>query len=70
MIPVINLKIEKLLVDVEHAYLPLSEEAWGMNQPLQNDFPRNRNRLTVANMETGKFRRLFNRHHTAYRFYN
>jgi hypothetical protein len=70
MIPVLDAKIEKLLVDVENTYLPLSEEAWAMNQPLQRVFPRKRNTQTVANMEAGKFRRLFNRHRTAYRFFN
>jgi hypothetical protein len=70
MIPVLNSKIEKLLVDVENAFLPLSQESWAMNQSSQGVFPRSRNTQTVANMEAGKFRRLFNRHRTAYRFFN
>lgn len=70
MIPVTNPKIEKILVEAEHAHISISEESWALNLSSQPVFPRKRNTQTIREMESGKFRRLFNRHRTAYRFFN
>jgi hypothetical protein len=69
MIPVINPQIEKLLVDAENTHITLSEDSWALNfsGPVT---PIKRNTQTVAEMKSGKFRRLFNRHSVAYRFFN
>lgn len=70
MIPVINHKIEKLLVDVENTYISLSEDSWAMNLSSHKVTPIKRSTQTIADMASGKFRRLFNRHRTAYRLFN
>lgn len=53
----------QLLIDTEFANIPYSEETLRMNQQLGIT----RSEVPVSRIEHGKFRRLFNRHTTAFR---
>lgn len=67
MLPIINNTLQYILIDTENAQLILSEASKKMNeQPAY----KSSSFRTVGDMEHGKFRRLFNRHRTAYRFFN
>ena len=69
MIPTINHTLEYILVDTANAQITLSEASWKLNEAQPVSHVR-RSQHTVAEMESGKFRRLFNRHRTAFRFFN
>lgn len=57
--------IKNIFVDVEGATIPVSETSQTLNHV--NPKPKIvRNLRTVADMERGKFRRMFNRHKFAY----
>jgi hypothetical protein len=69
MITILNNIPEYKLIDVENTQITLSAASLKLNeaQPVSN--PR-RSLHTVAEMESGKFRRRFDRHRTAFRFFN
>ncbi|WKN45944.1 hypothetical protein [Tunicatimonas pelagia] len=52
-----------LLIDTEFAAIPYSKATLELNEQLGI----RRNTTPFSGMETGKFRRLFNRHTTAFR---
>ncbi len=61
-------KISCYLIDVEGAQIPLSEETMKLNISSENTplATQKKNYRSFAEMEHGKFRRLFNRHRIAY----
>ena len=68
MIPTIDNTLEYILADTENAQIILSEASKKMNetQPVST----RRSLHTVGEMEFRKFRRLFDRHRTAYNLFN
>lgn len=68
MIPTIDITLEYILADTAHAQLTLSEASKKLNEA-QSVYKSNIFR-TVGDMEDGKFRRMFNRHRTAYKLFN
>jgi len=63
MINNIKNNLKSIFVDVEGATIPVSKTS----QKIKQSTPKIvRNLRTVADMERGKFRRLFNRHSAAY----
>ena len=69
MTPTINNTLEYILVDTANTQITLSPASLQLNeaQPVSNV---SRSLRTVGEMERGKFRRMFNRHRTAFRFFN
>ncbi len=65
MINFIKNNLKNIFVDVEGASIPISRTFQKLNQPAPKIA---RSLRTVADMERGKFRRLFNRHRVAYRY--
>ncbi len=69
MTTTINNTLEYILVDAENVQITLSDASLKLNET-QAVPDRRKSQYTVAEMAGGRFRRLFNRHHTAYRFFN
>lgn len=59
--------IASLLVDVEGAQIPVSAATVQLNCLQTQVAPVIRNSRSIAEIEQGKFRRLFNRHRQVYR---
>lgn len=70
MITVKNIAKENFLVDKENTFITLSDDSWALNLADQSTTPAKRSTQNVMDMQSGKFRKLFNRHRSAYRFFN
>ena len=68
MIPTLNISLEYILADTANAQLTLSETSKQLNEA-QSIYTSKVFR-TVGDMEHGKFRRMFDRHRTAYKLFN
>ena len=69
MTTTINNTLKQILIDTENAQIILSKASLELNEAHNVSHTR-RSMRTVAEMEGGKFRRMFNRHRTAFRFFN
>jgi hypothetical protein len=69
MITILNNIPEYKLIDVENTQISLSEASLKLNET-KVEFNTKRSMRTVADMESGKFGRRFDRHRTAFRFFN
>ncbi len=69
MITILNNIPEYKLIDVENAQITLSPASVKLNETKALSNTR-RSLRTVADMESGKFGRRFDRHRTAFRFFN
>lgn len=67
MLPNFNNTLQYLLIDRENAQIILSEASRKLNEEPVHKSSHIR---TVSEMKEGKFGRVFNRHRTAYRFFN
>ena len=68
MIHTIDNTLENNLIDIENAQIILSEASLKLNQTQFASIKRSLH--TVKEIESGKFRRRFDRHRTACRFFN
>lgn len=68
MTPITENTSRYILADTENAQITLSETSKKLNEELSAS--KSTQFITVADMERGKFRRRFDYHRTAYRFFN
>ena len=69
MITTINNTLQNLLIDTENTQIKLSEASKKMNEVTPASGC-GRSFHTVGEMERGKFRKMFDRHHAAFRLFN